>query len=1123
MRVRKDFVIGFFIAILLLSAWALPKAAQAQSTVGVTCANGQVSPCGEDPALLVGPNNNACNACHTVEIIGANRDGSDRFITSAVADTNGGGRHILDPLPGSTGDTYSFGLTWTAIVKAMIGKGSAASADSAFVIGYLSTNYCATCTGPILASPVLTKGSITSTGATVTWATSAVNYADEPSTGKLYYGTDPTTMSNVAAQGGSGLIGPVTGCTGPPACQVATDPNTLSSGCVATATCKHTIALTGLLNFKTYYIVNESMGTLLTNGKTTRSLYTRSFTTARGGSGVPAQAYLSNNQTGSQTIAVIDPSTNTEVISLSGPPPPIPVKSAPGDSVAHPNGKTVYVMVGTDLAAVDISSNTVQNPSTCGSTLCGVGGYFNHIVISSDGTRLYVASRQITGSATLNINIIDTTNSSAPSLLTKLPISNPLFSGCFAPLGLGISPDGSTLYLACRPAVTTMQDKFFVININNTNSPPTLTITQPVTTFNRDNANMVFINAMAVMPPPSGTPTPIPPGTVTPVYLARTSIAGSTVEVFNGSTGAHTATIPLPASAQPRAGVFKPDGSRLYVADQQLGTHVIDTSSNTRLLTMDPAHSRGFDIAITPDGGRLYVPLLYQVFVLETGANTWVTTITGDFTSAYQVTMSPGAAAVDVTVSQVTPNASTVNAGTTLSVTDTVKNIGKSTAVGPFIVAYDLSPTPNYNDPNSIQLTATRTISSLAAGASNTATTNLAIPASVVSGNYYVCAFADATSVLIESNTQNNTLCSSAITVPLPDLTISSPAATQVASGGLFVLNSVTNIGGGATAKTFDVAFHLSTDRVYGNSDDIALPTVRQITGLSAGSNTINSALVAIPSTTPVGSYYICTLVNSTNTVVESNYTNNTSCTTSTYTLRLADLAFYNFLSANISQTSIIITDVQQNLGDVSSGPFTVSFYLSPNVTPNPATDSLIGSRSISDLAAGLINFNRATTTFTVPTSAPEGNYYVTGLTNSGKTVIESNYNNDAIAVEGTFTIGPDLTVYILSATISGGNIIITDTERNIGNQPAGPFTVSFYFSSSESPNPATDTLIGTRSLSGLAGGSATNTASTTFAIPASIPAGYYYVTAITNSGNTVKETNTSNNTKSTNNTFKLP
>jgi YVTN family beta-propeller protein len=575
MKVQKAFVPCLYLAGPLLGLLVLFHAIPAWA-VNDTCANGQVAPCAEDVIM------NQCNECHTIKITGGNRDGTDRIITGST----GTKRHELDPKIAD----------WTSIVQAMITKGS--TADPNLTPGYLNTNYCDTCTGPILGSPVASN--LTDTGATLTWSTSAIGFEDEMTDTVLFYGTNAADV----------LLGP--GCS---SCQKFSDPTPVGN---------HTVTLTGLSSLTKYYIVNQATS----SRGTTRSKYASSFTTKRspggggGGGGqctggtepIPARLYASNhpsiNSTDSPRIIVIDPLTQSQIDS-------IPASGAPGELAFTPDGSTVYAVEGINVSVIDVLSDVELT------SLARVGDLFNHLAVSPDGKKLYLLYRKSSGTATLEIKVFDLTDPTDPTLSTT--ISDPIFNGCYGPLGLAVRPDGSKLYLACRPADSTQPDRFFMVD-TATNTP-----TQTAT-FSRDASNYTFINAFAIKP--DGTR----------VYVARANTSGSTVEVFDGTTGTNVASIGLPANALPRAGVVTPDGTKLYVVDQVLGTHVIDTATNTRLLTMPQTKSRGFDDAITPDGVHIYTTLASYIFVLDKVSDTWVSTITGDFTAVQQIISTPGQA-----------------------------------------------------------------------------------------------------------------------------------------------------------------------------------------------------------------------------------------------------------------------------------------------------------------------------------------------------------------------------------------------------------------------------------------------------------------------------------------------
>ncbi len=223
------FVLCGAVALFIFTAFSPPPAEAA------SCDGAATAPCSEDVTL------DSCTQCHSMTIPGGNRNGTDRKITLSVSSN----RHILSPTMAD----------WTATVDSMIAKGS--GANSAKTSAYLNTNYCPTCTGPILSSPAISG--ISSSGATVEWTTSANGFGDQPATSCVIYGT---------------ALASLTGNT----CSAADpnyDPN--SSNLVTT----HSVPLTGLTPLTKYYVVHRSTA----GSATTTYTLAASFTTPPSGGG----------------------------------------------------------------------------------------------------------------------------------------------------------------------------------------------------------------------------------------------------------------------------------------------------------------------------------------------------------------------------------------------------------------------------------------------------------------------------------------------------------------------------------------------------------------------------------------------------------------------------------------------------------------------------------------------------------------------------------------------------------------------------------------------------------------------------------------------------------------------
>ncbi|MEW6682244.1 MAG: FG-GAP-like repeat-containing protein [Nitrospirota bacterium] len=367
-------------------------------------------------------------------------------------------------------------------------------------------------------------------------------------------------------------------------------------------------------------------------------------------------------------------------------------------------------------------------------------------------------------------------------------------------------------------------------------------------------------------------------------------------------------------------------------------------------------------------------------------------------------------------------------------------------------------------------------------------------------------------------NSGSNTvsvLLNTTVPDPAPDLVVQSVSA--VISGGDVVVTDVVRNQGTGAAGAFAASYYFAQDpNAPANGTLIGS---RSVSGLAANGG-YNGATTRfrVPNATPRGTYYVCAVADSGNAVTESNENNNVLCTTGQYTIG-PDLTPTS-LSASIAGASIYVSDVEQNIGNRWANPFEVSFYFTSS--PDASTSgTFIGTRSVPGIDGGS-RINSANTRFAIPDTTPMGTYYVCAVSDSGGAVDELNEANNTRCTTGTYLIGPDLVVYALSVTKSGASLYVSDTEQNIGNRRAEAFTVAFYVSL-DSAFDQSDTLLGTRAVAGLAGGGASNSRTTVFRVPSGIPAGNYYVIAVTDSGGAVNELNEANDVRATSATYALP
>jgi cysteine-rich repeat protein len=476
----------------------------------------------------------------------------------------------------------------------------------------------------------------------------------------------------------------------------------------------------------------------------------------------------------------------------------------------------------------------------------------------------------------------------------------------------------------------------------------------------------------------------------------------------------------------------------------------------------------------------------------------------------------------DLTMTAVTPQAETGNAGSTLSVSTTVSNQGGA-AAGAFLIGFKLSVNSTYGDSDDIVVTTTRSIGSLAASASSTATTSITIPATVVAGTYHVCALSDSANALVEVNETNNSLCSSVqVTVPPVNLQVSAVSATPaaVAPGSTISTANTVRNAGGVSASSFLVGFRLSADAVYGNADDIALSTTRTVTSLAPAATSTATTTLTVPAGIALGSYFVCAKADSAGAVTESDEADNAKCTAAPVQVGLPDLTVSQIApgatTANAGAT-LSVTDSVTNGGPLSAARVYVAYRLSLNSVFGDSDDVSITTRRRTSSTLAAFAASTATTTLSLPSSTPAGTYYVCATADSTSVVTEANEaNNWRCSSASVLIVRTNLVLSALTATPSAvlpdGAVSASNSVQNTGGISSGSFVIGFHLSQDSAYGGSDDiALSATRSVTSLAGG-ATTTATTSLTIPSSVPLGPYFVCAQADTGGTVTESTEADN-----------
>ncbi|HUE89433.1 MAG TPA: CARDB domain-containing protein [Vicinamibacterales bacterium] len=458
----------------------------------------------------------------------------------------------------------------------------------------------------------------------------------------------------------------------------------------------------------------------------------------------------------------------------------------------------------------------------------------------------------------------------------------------------------------------------------------------------------------------------------------------------------------------------------------------------------------------------------------------------------------------DLVVSALSAPASAA-AGSTISVSNTAKNQGGGSA--------DASTTRFYLSVNlaldSLDVgLGNRPVPPLAAGASDTASTSLVIPAGTPTGTYYVVAQADMGNAVPETMETNNTRASWAVRIG-PDLIVTAISGPSTAAAGATItVSDTTKNQGAGTAAASATGFYLSTNWTI-DSTDVFLGS-RPVGELAFGATATGSALLQIPADTLPGSYYVIARADWNNAVPETFETNNDRASG---TLKIGGDLVVSALSAPTTAKAdglITLSDTTKNQGTEAVPASSTGFYLSSNFSLD-STDVFLGSRAVGSLTPS--QSSSASTQVLIPAGTRSGTYYVIAVADWNGAVAESTENNNTRVV--AVQVGPDLVVSALSApssAVAGTSISASDTTKNQGADTAGASVTRFYLSSNIWLD-ASDVLLGTRAVPSLGVG-LSDMGSVTLVIPASTAAGTYYIIAKADGEDAVMESLENNNTR---------
>lgn len=189
--------------------------------------------------------------------------------------------------------------------------------------------------------------------------------------------------------------------------------------------------------------------------------------------------------------------------------------------------------------------------------------------------------------------------------------------------------------------------------------------------------------------------------------------------------------------------------------------------------------------------------------------------------------------APDLVMTEVTPLVTTVEQGQAINVSNMVQNQGGSNA-GSFVIAFHLSVDAVYGGADDVALTPTRSVGSLAVGASAGATTVVVVPSTTPVATYFVCAAADSGGTVAELSEGNNAFCG---TTPIDVTAATTPPARlgNISTRGFVQTGDNVMIGGfviqGSVAKTILVRARGPSLAAFGVAGAMANPYIELYSG----------------------------------------------------------------------------------------------------------------------------------------------------------------------------------------------------------------------------------------------------------------------------------------------------
>ena len=343
----------------------------------------------------------------------------------------------------------------------------------------------------------------------------------------------------------------------------------------------------------------------------------------------------------------------------------------------------------------------------------------------------------------------------------------------------------------------------------------------------------------------------------------------------------------------------------------------------------------------------------------------------------------------------------------------------EGTAAESFEVTVRLSSDPFYDETDVV--VGSRTVNGLGSLAFDDAEMDLTIPADTADGPYFLVTKVDSGAAVTEADESNNECW--AVPVQVGELLsgvdllgneLGIEGGNEVTWGdtNAVLFADVRNAGDEAIGP-FTVQFYLSEDGVAEAGEELAGTEV-QVDRLGAGEVLATDVMNFVPAggTLANGTYNLIMVIDADGEIAELDEANNTFSMPLTIGGSEPDLQVetVNWPVETVwdQDVSVTLETGVRNFGAGAAGEFDVRVYLSEDDVAD-GSDVLLATRTVTELAAGLVSDGQMVVT--IPTETASGEYFLCVVADAGETVAETDEQNNVWADKIAIDPQPDLAV----------------------------------------------------------------------------------------------------------------